>query len=248
MKPYGYDAAAYPSTAYPSMLEAPRPYDPTDPSAGRYVPLQGRSLSALSLSVNSRVSSSRRVSGSYMPLQQHQQHQQPARPPAGGERRTSYDHKRSTQFDEYVARRLSGHGSATNLKNSVDRALGSEFGWTEGAGGAGPRDSVVSIGSVAAAPTPVHPRPGGGTSLGSRRASWDAAPSPPASEAGAAAPSRELSVTSGITMAHSLVSVPEAHEETEAHHDSSSGGSPTVLEKPEYVEIELGGRKRESEL
>ncbi|RYP08690.1 hypothetical protein DL765_008713 [Monosporascus sp. GIB2] len=193
VKPFGYDAAAE-DTAYPSMIEAAEPYDPTNPKQN--ISTRQRSLSALSANTIRLSFSSKRDSGSHSPQQPQQE--QPVRSEIG--RRPSYDHRRSTQFDEYVARRLSESGMS--LKSSVERALGGEFGWEDGRS-SGPRDSIVITGAVAS--LQARPR---GNSLGRQ-------PSFEVSISNVSTPTRELSVNSGATVPHSLVSVPEAHEEEE---------------------------------
>lgn len=210
VKPYGYDISTE-DTSYPSMMEPTEPYDPTNPKQS--FTARPRSLSALSaLSASSlRLSyASRRESGSHVPQQQQQP--QPS-PPAVLERKSSYDHRRSTQFDEYVARRLSG-GDA-NLRRSIEHALGAEFGG--GGGGGDPqRDSLISNRTVPIQVVQPHDN-----ELGARLASCDASISVVLSDGAAVseeAPSRELSINSGVTtVAHSLVSVPEVHEEDELH-------------------------------
>ncbi|RYP69883.1 hypothetical protein DL771_005826 [Monosporascus sp. 5C6A] len=212
VKPFGYDVAAE-DTTYPSMVEATQPYDPTNPKQN--FSTRQRSLSALSANTIRLSFSSKRGSGSQ--IAQQQQQEEPARPEM--ERRPSYDHRRSTQFDEYVARRLSESG--VSLKTSVERALGGEFGWEDGQGRV-PRDGIVSTGAVAS--LQARPR---GNSLGRQ-------PSLEVSISNVTTPTRELSVNSGATVPHSLVSVPEAHEE-EIHMLAALGGSGGVGEAHEAL-------------
>ncbi|KAK7757492.1 hypothetical protein SLS62_000507 [Diatrype stigma] len=209
VKPYGYDMSTE-DTSYPSMMEPAEPYDPTNPKQS--FTARPRSLSALSaFSASSlRLSyASRRESGSHAPQQQQQQ--QPSPPPM--ERKSSYDHRRSTQFDEYVARRLSG-GDA-NLRRSIEHALGAADFNPSGAS----RDSLISNRTV-----PIQVVQPQDNELGARLASCDASISVLSDTAATVSalseesPSRELSINSGVTtMAHSLVSVPEVHEEDELH-------------------------------
>ncbi|EMR70891.1 hypothetical protein UCREL1_2070 [Eutypa lata UCREL1] len=195
VKPYGYDATTE-MTGYPSMLEPAEPYDPTNPKQN--FSTRPRSLSALSASSLRLSFSSRRESGPYVAPQQ----QQPSPPET--ERRSSYDHRRSTQFDQYVARRQSG--GEMNLRHSIEYALGTEFGWQEDP--RKQRDSTISNGTVTSLQAKQSDN-----SLGGRQASCDASISILSDDS----PSRELSVNSGATLAHSLVSVPEVHEEDEMH-------------------------------
>lgn len=80
------------------------------------------------------------------------------------ERRPSYNHKRDTQFDDYVNKRHS-----ETFKDDVDAAIGAEFGW--GAGGRNSMersDSVVGSGSVQVAKVRAR-----GDSVGNNRTkSW----------------------------------------------------------------------------
>ncbi|RYP48274.1 hypothetical protein DL768_005827 [Monosporascus sp. mg162] len=214
VKPFGYDASAE-DTIYPSMVGATEPYDPTNPKQN--FSTRQRSLSALSANTIRLSFSSKRDSGSHTPQQQQEQ-EQASRPEM--ERRPSYDHKRSTQFDEYVARRLSESG--ISLKSSVDRALGGEFGWEDDPNRR-PRDSIVGTGTVAS--LQARPR---GNSLG-RQSSFEV------SISSVTTPTRELSVNSGATVPHSLVSVPEAHEEEEIHAHATQGRSAGVPEAHEAL-------------
>jgi hypothetical protein len=108
-------------------------------------------------------------------------------PPPLAERRASYDHRRDTQFDDYVAQRAS-----VNLKDDVEHALGAEFGWEDDR-----RDSVIGGGVVPSA----HARTRG-NSVG-RAASWEV-------NIGTDTPTR---TEPGVQRGHSLVCVPEIREE-----------------------------------
>lgn len=112
------------------------------------------------------------------------------------ERRPSYDHKRDTQFDEYVARR----SRSNSLQEGAEKAMKQEFGFTPD-----PRDSL-NIGMVPAALTPARAEPS------ARAASWDInlgeTPGSPGSS---------------IQRGHSLNSVPEAHEPQDAAHTTRDG-------------------------
>lgn len=60
-------------------------------------------------------------------------------------RRTSYNHERDTDFDEFLKRH-----SSTSLKNHVDRALSTEFGWGDSptSTSTGPMNTPGSDGSI----------------------------------------------------------------------------------------------------
>ncbi|KAI0005764.1 hypothetical protein F4779DRAFT_630034 [Xylariaceae sp. FL0662B] len=234
-KPYGWANANKPEeTAYPSLsfLSPPLPYDPTGgPDAAR----RNSSASARprSLSAGRRISLTFSRGPSPTPPQ-------PTSPPAAqpdrAERPASYDHKRDTQFDEYVQSRLqNGVGSvqsSTHLfRDDVERALGTEFGWGLGPGSSDDdtvdrreRDSGVSAGVVTAAQT--RPRP----SSFPRQTSWEASVSGVSSGSGGggslSTTSTDLSVDTVVpTRAHSLVSVPEAHEEEDNARRLGSAGA-----------------------
>lgn len=222
-KPFGYDMSTeytggmgtY-ATCYPSMsmAEPPEPYDPTNPKPPGAARARALSATSLRLSFSSR----RESGGSYAAAPQQGPSDSPPLPsqlerPGQQPRQTSYDHRRSTQFDEYVARRLSG-GSA-NLRHSIENALGTEFGWRAD----DPRDSAISNGTVTS--LPVRPT---GNSLG-RQTSFDASISNvttssatiTSTNSGTAASTPEEGPSRELSVAHSLVSVPEAHEEDETH-------------------------------
>ncbi|RYC55915.1 hypothetical protein CHU98_g10295, partial [Xylaria longipes] len=115
-------------------LSPPTAYDPTNPTLGITTTItsgeaqtRGRSVSIGSHRIS--LSFSRNASVSPHPS-----------PPldAEQERRTSYDHKRDTQFEDYLARRASqksglhrrdSYYEGTSLQNDVKRALGDEFGF-----------------------------------------------------------------------------------------------------------------------
>ncbi|KAI1476404.1 hypothetical protein F4774DRAFT_392868 [Daldinia eschscholtzii] len=195
VKPYGYASAEEPEeTAYrSSWLDAPVPYDPTNPSTTVTRP---RSLSAASRHISLALSS--------------HPTSPPASPPAVQpmmERRKSYDHKRDTAFDEYVRRRSSSY-----TKADVERALGVEFGWEESRN---QRDSVISSGEVAV----LQPR-ARGDSLSTRQGSLQASLSRNGSSSTTTTTTTTttnstitLEAQNGMIRAHSLNSVPEAHEE-----------------------------------
>ncbi|KAI1763514.1 hypothetical protein GGR53DRAFT_520952 [Hypoxylon sp. FL1150] len=261
VKPYGYASAEEPEdTAYrrTSWLEPPTPYDPTNPSATATRP---RSLSL----------ASRRLSLTFNRITSPQPSPVPT-PPAevprpAMARPLSYDHKRDTQFDDYMRQRGSSVGNYS--RDDVERALGAEFGWGEESNNGQQRDSVVSTGSVPVAQ--ARPR---GDSLSTRQASLEASISRNGSTTSTVntttTSTATLEAPAGMSRAHSLNSVPEAHEEEDANvavrkalladlgiSRSSSGssrgsrGSRRSVRRIEPVEglqdVELGGRKRRRE-
>ncbi|KAI8960338.1 hypothetical protein F5Y11DRAFT_269939 [Daldinia sp. FL1419] len=255
VKPYGYASAEEPEeTAYrSSWLEPPVPYDPTNPSVAVTRP---RSLSAASRHISLALSS-------------HPPSPQPSPPvaPPMMERRASYDHKRDTQFDDYLRRRSSSH-----TKADVERALGVEFGWEDTPH---QRDSVVSAGAV----NVLQSRPRG-DSLSTRQASLQASLSRNGSNSTTTTAASNSTLTldphDGMVRAHSLNSVPEAHEEevdigmgrnkageseeallggdriSRSSSGSSSGSGRRSLRRIEQVEglevVELGSGKRTRQL
>jgi hypothetical protein len=75
--------------------------------------------------------------------------------PVMGERRLSYDHRRDTQFEDYVVAQRASLG----LKENIDHAIGTEFGWgNERPSIAGPSvrrpGSVIGNGTAAVAKAP----------------------------------------------------------------------------------------------
>ncbi|KAI0165275.1 hypothetical protein GGR52DRAFT_585317 [Hypoxylon sp. FL1284] len=316
VKPYGYASTEEPEeNAYRRSLswnsswrEQPTSYDPTGTTSNGTESLTPRPLSLTSVA-------GRRIS---FPLSRGTSPQpspplpaDPQQPPAMAERRASYDHRRSTQFDEYVEqerRRRSGSGARFS-RDDVERALGAEFGWGAGGdehsgsynskrssyGNSDNRDSVVSAGSVAA-PRQARPR---GDSLPQRQVSLEAsivggaASTGDSSSVGATTSTAAAAIPAALVpgggssleaprpapmaRAHSLNSVPEAHEEEdgggngdlglERRRDedeallgvdsrgvsrSSSGASSRSSRRLEPVEgledVELGGRKRRRDL
>ena len=200
------------------MTSPPEPYDPTNPNpAGQTRQRSHSALSATSL----RLSFSARPSSPVQP--QTQQRQEGNTRPTDLERRASYDHRRSTRFDEYVAARRQSAGAAS-LRASVEHALDSGFGWEEDQV-IKPKDSFISAGTVAAS------RPSGSSNPLGRQPSVEASLSAVSTSTTAhnhgeaesvttsTTPTRESSLNSGVTVPHSLVSVPEAHEEEDASHN-----------------------------
>ncbi|KAI1086845.1 hypothetical protein F5B19DRAFT_487187 [Rostrohypoxylon terebratum] len=190
VKPYGYANDSIDTSYRSSWLEPPVAYDPTNPGATT----RPRALSAasrrISLSFSSRAASPQLSP----PLAEHN--------PA--ERRSSYTHKRDTQFDEYVKRRSSGY-----TKLDVDRALGVEFGWEDTHDA---RDSVINSGSVNIVQARARC-----DSLSTQQASIEASISRNSSTATTSTNTTNSTATleapNGMVRAHSLNSVPEAQEE-----------------------------------
>ncbi|KAI1136440.1 hypothetical protein F5Y05DRAFT_108418 [Hypoxylon sp. FL0543] len=254
IKPYGYSSAEESGEMgyHSSWLEPPMPYDPTDPAAMATRP---RSISA----------ASSRISLTLNTLGISSQPSPPIVEPPPVERPKSYDHKRDTRFDEYVRRRSNSY-----TKLDVDRAFGAEFGWEDARD---QRESIISSGSV-----PVSHARARGDSLSTRQASLEA------SIIRSGSGSTTITMTSnstanletppnGMVRAHSLNSVPEAHEEEdgdvglgkrkkgedrealldgETISPSSSGASRKSMRRMDPVgrlddvEIESRGRRRGS--
>ncbi|KAK8035419.1 hypothetical protein PG993_010414 [Apiospora rasikravindrae] len=108
---------------------------------------------------------------------------QPTRP--DNERRTSFDHKRNTQYEEYVRKR-----SGSFQKEDIERALGSSIDWNERR----PSETIVSTGLVPSAL--ARPRANSGGRVSSWTLNLGDETLDPEQQRG-----------------HSLVSVPESGEE-----------------------------------
>ncbi|KAI1468290.1 uncharacterized protein F4812DRAFT_361495 [Daldinia caldariorum] len=198
VKPYGYASTEDPEeTAYrTSWREAPTPYDPTNP----YVTVtRPRSMSAVSCRISVALGS--------------QPSSPQTTPPPTTERPMSYDHKRDTKFDEYVQRR-----SRSYSKADVERALGVEFGWEDTRD---QRDSIINSGTISV--LQVRAR---GDSLSTRQGSLQASLSrntssstttttttTSAATSNPSNPTPTLEAQNAMLRAHSLISVPEVHEE-----------------------------------
>ncbi|KAI8951244.1 hypothetical protein F4801DRAFT_298794 [Xylaria longipes] len=200
-------------------LSPPTAYDPTNPTLGITTTItsgeaqtRGRSVSIGSHRIS--LSFSRNASVSPHPS-----------PPldAEQERRTSYDHKRDTQFEDYLARRASqksglhrrdSYYEGTSLQNDVKRALGDEFGFGDLPSPAEPsktnaRGEVVSSGAVPAGHA-SRPRV---SSIG-RQVSYEAI----VGTNGGPTVTITTPPEEALQRGHSLNSVPEAHEEEDHHH------------------------------
>lgn len=148
-------------------------------------------------------------------------------------RRESYDHKRDTQFEEYVSRRASVH-----LKEDIDRAVGAEFGWGGGAASLSSArnsldrsDSVVVGGGVVASGRPRD-------SVGRTR-SW-------ASEQGlVAVPEEEFDDNNPLLDQNRR---PSSEDERVPHprrlDNGSNGQDMSRAVSPPSAEVELENRKR----
>ncbi|GAW13289.1 hypothetical protein ANO14919_026700 [Xylariales sp. No.14919] len=244
---------------FSAHLSPPSPYDPimgntTTVTSGE-AQQRGRSVSIGSRRIS--LSFSRDAGASPQPS------------PPLDERRASYDHKRDTQFDAYVARRASqnsglhGRNSGVSLQDDVRRALGDEFGFSDVPSPAGPGKTTAKGETVNAGTVPVAhaPRP----RVSARQTSYEAL----------VGGTNGISVTvttppeETLQRGHSLNSVPEAHEEEDQHGgkyvtrkravsesqqallgDSDSEGrsgraSPPRIERVEGLEdIELDVQKR----
>ncbi|KAI0439153.1 hypothetical protein F4803DRAFT_64116 [Xylaria telfairii] len=204
-------------------LNPPTPYDPTNPNLGTTTTVTGGEPQTRGRSVSI---GSRRISLSFSRNASVSPHPSPPLDEPQ-ERRTSYDHKRDTQFEDYLARRASqksglhrrdSYYEAGSLQNDVKRALGDEFGFGDLPSPANPgmtntRGEVVSSGAVAAGHV-SRPRV---SSIG-RQVSYEAV-------LGGTNGGPIVTITTPpeetLQRGHSLNCVPEAHEEEEPHHHTS---------------------------
>ncbi|KAI0160177.1 hypothetical protein GGR57DRAFT_499590 [Xylariaceae sp. FL1272] len=206
------------SSMYTMDQMPPTPYDPTDVSFGNTTtitaaPLESRSRANSLSQVGRRISQTFNLSTSPQPSP-------PIPPPAVDQRRTSYDHKRDTQFEDYLARRQSTHSSG-HVRNSFDssnvslhedvrRAMGTEFGWP---------DTSSHPGSMKSQHAPMG-----------RHASVEAFVSSPHQNG---SPSLTVTVTTppeegSQQHGHSLIMVPESHEEEDHNEALAKSGKPPV--------------------
>ncbi|TGJ79674.1 hypothetical protein E0Z10_g9094, partial [Xylaria hypoxylon] len=113
---------------FSTHLAPPSPYDPTNQTLGITTTVTGGEPQQRGRSVSI---GSRRISLSFSRNASVSPHPSPP----VDERRASYDHKRDTQFEAYVARRashrssLGARDSGMSLQDDVKRALGDEFGF-----------------------------------------------------------------------------------------------------------------------
>ncbi|KAK8065390.1 hypothetical protein PG997_012137 [Apiospora hydei] len=170
VKPFGF-AAPEDTTYDPRRSSVNASPEPTT-EAGKMSGSRSRGASFISVS--------RSISGE---IPQISVTPQPTRP--NNERRTSFDHKRDTQYEEYVRKR-----SGSFQKEDIERALGSNFDWNERR----PSETIVSTGLVPSAL--ARPR----ANSGGRVSSWTL-------NLGDETPDPEQQI------GHSLVSVPESGEE-----------------------------------
>lgn len=210
---------------------SPTPYDPTNPpSLGVTTNLTGGEPQTRGRSVSI---GSRRISLSFARGASTSPHPSPPLETAGHERRTSYDHKRDTQFEEYIARRVSQNGgihsrngsyhsrsgsyNGSTFQDDVKRALGDEFGFGE----------EKPLGAAVQAAHITRPR---ASSLG-RQTSHEAllggllTPT----NGGTGGVSRPILLVTTPPeegeipqRGHSLNSVPEAREEEDHHHQANN--------------------------
>ncbi|KAI0429882.1 hypothetical protein F5Y09DRAFT_245540 [Xylaria sp. FL1042] len=203
---------------FSTHLSPPTPYDPTNASLGTITTVtagepqtRGRSVSI----------GSRRISLSFSRTNSVSPHPSPPLEATTNSRRASYDHKRDTQYEDYLARRASqgstfrysnsNSGMSAVLQDDVKRALGDEFGFTDEATG----NFNINTGAVSAAQHVSRPRL---SSIG-RQTSYEALVGGGGSGNGSG-----ISVTittppeEVVQRGHSLNSVPEAHEEEDHAH------------------------------
>ncbi|KAI1353620.1 hypothetical protein F5Y01DRAFT_47630 [Xylaria sp. FL0043] len=210
---------------FSTHLNPPTPYDPTDAPLGNTTTVTSGSGEPQTTRGRSVSIGSRRISLSFSRNNSVSPH--PSPPPLETERRASYDHRRDTQYEDYLARRASqgstfrnssgGGISPSLLQDDVKRALGDEFGFTDEAAGG------FNKGAVSAAQHVSRPRI---SSIG-RQTSFEAL-------VGGGGNGNGFGITVTVTTppeeavqrGHSLNSVPEAHEEEDhAHAGAGSNGN-----------------------
>ncbi|KAI0867148.1 hypothetical protein F4860DRAFT_19826 [Xylaria cubensis] len=244
-------------------LNPPTPYDPTNQPLGMTTVVTGGEPQTRGRSISL---GSRRISLSLSRNASVSPHPSPALDVAQ-EPYTTYDHKRDTQFESYLAHRA----SQNSLQNDIKRALGDEFGFGDLPSPAEPiktnaRGEVVSSGAVPAGHA-SRPR----VSAIGRQVSYEAI-------LGGTNGSPIVTLTTPpeetLQRGTSLNSVPEAHEEEDhyankavttrkrsvsesqqallgdSNSDSRSGRrSPPRIERVEGLEdIELDIKKRRRDL
>jgi hypothetical protein len=200
------------------------PYDPTNASLGITTTVTGGESQQRGRSVSI---GSRRISLSFSRNASPSPH--PSPPLAGHERRPSYDHKRDTQFEEYVlARRASQRYDRDSypgsLQDDVNRALSGEFGFSDLPSPDVQGELVTAAGVVPAAHV-ARPR----VSSFGRQTSWEVL-------VGGTSPGIMVTTPPDETLqrGHSLNSVPEAHEEEDSNKMENNNGAVS----------RLGSRKR----
>ena len=217
---------------FSTNLGPPSPYDPTNPGMGNTTTVTGGEAQnrGRSVSIGSRrISLS--FSGRNVSISPHPSPPLPSEVPPAFERRASYDHKRDTQFEDYVARRTSQRlsGNSSTFQDDVKRALGDEFGFGESPSGSILSSKGEMLGTVPAGHA-SRPRV---ASIG-RQTSFEAI----------VGRTNGISVTittppeETLQRGHSLNSVPEAEEEQHHHHESDSNG------ERNGTKSSTGGRKR----
>ncbi|KAH8159879.1 hypothetical protein CIB48_g8370 [Xylaria polymorpha] len=181
-------------------LNPPTPYDPTNPSLGITTTVTGGEPQTRGRSVSI---GSRRISLSFSRNASVSPHPSPPLDEAQ-DRRTSYDHKRDTQFEDYLARRASqksglhrrdSYYEAGSLQNDVRRALGDEFGFGD---------------------LPLPANPSKTNNMG--EVSYEAVVG--SSTNGGPIVTITTPPEETSQPGHSLNCVPEAHEEEDHHHTS----------------------------
>jgi len=253
-KPFGFmgveEASDDPSP--PIYLSAPTAYDPTKHGLGTITTVtavepqpRGRSLSfgsrRISLNLTRGTSPSPQTS--------------PPLPDPVTERRTSYDHKRDTQFEAYLARRTSQTSSyrdrdSLSFHDDVKRALGTEFGFSDLPTPADPKafkgDKSVHSGTVQAAHVslprvssiPLAHQTSYEVIVGGTKTTGNG---------GQASPSLTIMVTTPpeeqVQLGHSLNCVPEAHEEEDPHANRQVQRKRATSESEQALLGESDGRR-----
>ncbi|KAI8626207.1 hypothetical protein F5Y19DRAFT_229870 [Xylariaceae sp. FL1651] len=230
-------------------LGPPTPYDPTNSSLGTTAIVTGGEPRSRARSL----STGRRISLSFSRNASPPPQNTPPIPESAHQRRPSYDHKRDTQFDDYVARRTSMRSShhdrdsvsdGISLQDDVKRALSVEFGFSDvpspaESGRTNANGEMISSGAVHTAQA-SRPRL---SSIG-RQTSYEGLVGV---SAGVGSPGLTVTVSTppeeGLQRGHSLVSVPEAREEEEDHSNRKAARKRAVSESQQAL---LGESDRRS--
>ncbi|KAI0905972.1 hypothetical protein F4823DRAFT_109871 [Ustulina deusta] len=229
---------------FSTHLSPPLPYDPTNTTLGITTTVTGPEPQTRGRSVSI---GSRRISLSFSRNASVSPHPPEPSSDATRERRASYDHRRDTQFEDYVARRASQRSSGVSLlQDDVKRALGDEFGFgelpttttTTNAKG----ERVISAGAVPAA-HPSRPRV---SSIG-RQTSYEALVGGVGGGGGIISVTVTTPPEESPQLGHSLNSVPEAHEEDDLAHGARKKKKKPAARKRAVSESKVALLSDESE-
>lgn len=144
--------------------------------------------------------------------------------PIMAQRRGAYNHERSTHFDAYR--------ESASLKESLDRAMGSGFGWGNARPGA--RNSIERNSSLVS---------GGGVVPSAKPAHTTAAPAALRQDATAGVPGRSTSWHSE----RALVPVPEGEEDEVAEGEHRRNGTDEHGVSPEGDELPETGKRNSAD-